>query len=569
MKKYIFILAAAAAVVACKKEQPVQQPVEGKTIEFTATVEAPVKGLVATGGAFTWEAGDVAAVYTENGVKLDLAISNISGATATFTATVPDGDAVAEGAIVVYPASIYGASGKVTFPASYTDGKGLQGPALVAKVASGNLAFKYLTGAISISISDVPAIATSVSVKTRDAADVADVVCTGTYDVDFSGTNPALSNPTGTGSAISITGISEGANSFVLPILAGEQKVKLAVKYNEDVLLEKAVILTATRNYYAAMPALSINPEVYIVADRIGWNTNDAPVASLSGTVASAELPVLGKRYFRAIVKYGNVEVNYGLETADQPAAASGNLKVGYDNAVYVEYSGMYDITFDYITGAYTLAKKATSPLYMIGVNGTWAFDSSTNGFSTIENTNLLYWKGTSTTNNFKVYEKGITDYNAYVYGASATGNWFGTFNADTAGGQDCGMEANAEGVAVFDFRGTTHTWGKTADNATSVSIRGDFAAADADDWQASGEISFEEAVAGTGIWHKNLTLDAPAQLKFVVNGNDWFGDGQNMNTTPDFINLTNGSNNMTLAAGTYDIYFVANGSKSYHVYAR
>ena len=491
MKKYIYILITAAAVMACQKEKTniEQLPVQGNKVEFTATVEsAAAKATVASATEFTWEASDKAALYTTGGVKLLLTISNISGASATFTANVPEGDAIAEGALVVYPASLLTAAGKVTFPTSYTNGKGADGPALAAKVSSARtLAFKYLAGTIKFTIADVPAIATSIDVKTLNTADDSDFTCTGTYTVDFGGATPYLVGEASPGSSVSITGLAAGSNTVTLPLSCnGNQKVAVSVKYGDNTLFTKSVTLAEAnavkRNFYAAMPALNINPKVYIVGDRIGWNTTAAPESTLSGSVASTDFTVLGKRYFRAIVKYGTLEVNYGLTESGVNAGANGTFVAGQSNATFIAYSGVYTITFDYTSAAYTVTKTATSPLYMIGVNNDWdTFDSSTNPFTVIPNTNLLYWKGTSTNTQYKVYECGITSWNApqdaYIYGSEGDGTyWNGSIMASNSfGNKNCGNGDNTEGCAVFDFRGNRHAYGKTAEEATAVVLKGNF----------------------------------------------------------------------------------------------
>ena len=57
MKKYIYILIAAAAVMACQKEKinvGQELPVQGNKVEFTATVEsAASKAIVASASEFT------------------------------------------------------------------------------------------------------------------------------------------------------------------------------------------------------------------------------------------------------------------------------------------------------------------------------------------------------------------------------------------------------------------------------------------------------------------------------------------------------------------------------------
>jgi hypothetical protein len=569
MKKYIYILIAAAAVMACQKEKiNVGQdlPVQGNKVEFTATVEsAASKAIVASASEFTWEASDKAALYTTKGVKLDLTISNISGASATFTAIVPEDDSIAEGTLVVYPASLLTDVGTVTFPTTYTNGKGANGPALAAKVSSTRtLDFKYLAGTIKFTIADVPAIATSIDVKARNSDDNADFTCTGTYTVDFSGATPSLIGETTPGSSVSISGLVAGSNTVSLPLSrTGDQKVVVSVKYSDNTLFTKKVTLSGakavTRNFYAVMPALNINPEVYIIGNRIGWNTTDAPVAAVLGSVASTDFTVLGKRYFRAIVKYGDLEVNYGFASADENGSAGGTFVPGGTYSAYLPFAGVYTIGFNYLTGAYTVTKTVTSPLYLIGINNSWYFDNSV-PFTVIPNTNLLVWKGTSSHDRYKVYEYGVTYWDpAYTYGSYNDGGyWNGTILSN---GYNCGISTDANGASViFNFRTNKHKTFVATGEAASVVLKGSF-----DGWDTG--IALEKFSAGSRIWYKtNVVIATDASVKFVVDG-AWYGDGQNMGTYPDWDNLTTSGGDMTLPAGTYTICYI-DESHSYHVFA-
>ena len=172
MKKYLFIIAAAAAVLACEKVNSVDEiidnpatPIEqvmpaGQQISFAATVEgSESKATLSSATNFTWESTDRAAVISHNGNKILLVPSSISGASATFTGTLGDGDSIDEDAVVVFPAARLTDGGKVLFPSSYDSAELTQGPTLAAQVKSKALAFKYLAGTVKLTINNIPSIA--------------------------------------------------------------------------------------------------------------------------------------------------------------------------------------------------------------------------------------------------------------------------------------------------------------------------------------------------------------------------------------------------------------------------
>lgn len=561
MKKILYIFATAALVLACSKENNQIAPVQntkGTEVSFSVSVEQTKSTVNASG--FAWTETDQVAVYTNNGEKLILTPSEIDGASALFKGTLSEGDAVNQNALVVYPASILSAEDQVTFPSSYDNGKGIEGPALVAKVDGNSLSFKYLTGAINFTVSDVPSVATAIVVNTRSAADDADFVCTGSYTVDFSGETPALTGAASTGSVVTISGLSAGANTVTVPLAQGEQKVYVSVKLDDKTLYSKSVNLTATnavsRNFYAAMPALTINPLVYIVGDRIGWDANENTLVSTTNFVGTRnDFVVTSKRYFRADVKYGEVTLKYGQAT--QTSALAGGNFILSEAATYIPYSGVYNIEFNYVTAEFAVTPTSIPAAYMIGVDGNWTFDMSA-PMTAIPNTNIVYRKGSSSNGSYKVFERGISDWNEYVYGSAANYYyWTENIRKNTEDGKDCG---GGDGVVVFDFgHYKYHGYGLTTE-ASSVVLRGSF-----DSW--GDGISFSKVDPGSGIWSATFSLDASAEVKFQKNKSDdgWCSNGRNMVDSPYFYDMGNDSN-MTLPAGKYTIVFV-DQNNSYHLF--
>ena len=574
MKKYFYILAAAAIALSCSKvnnDVSKEDEFASNKISFTARVEKATKASVSA-TEFKWQAGDAAAVYSDKGVKVLLYAENISGAVATFSGDVPTGDFIPENALVVYPGSLLTAPGKVTFPDSYYNTVGAEGPALAAKVVSNNLDFKYLAGSISITVEDVPAIAEKILVSVRNADDTQDIACTGTYSVDFSGNTPALTEGANTSSSVSESKLVYGENRILIPLTTlGEQKVTVAVKYGENNLISRSITLkgeqAVTRAFYGVAPALRINPEVHIIGDRIGWDADESTKAVVGENFIGTRegFTVLGKRYFRAKVKYGDLMVDYGYESEDQNGAEGGYFSPGCQKAAYLPFAGVYNISFNYVNESYNVERTEIAPLYMIGINGNWNFDNS-QPMTAIPFTNLLVWKGTTSTNEFKVYEYGINNWNEkkYIYSSSANNNWTGNIkteeeNGPKAGQIKCGISTDPAGASViFNYRNMEHKTYIASNEANSVELRGSF-----DGWKNGTRLN--KYAEGSRIWYiSGMKIENDAQVKFVENGN-WYGNGLNMADHPDWGNLA-GGDNMTLPAGTYTICYI-DENHSYHIF--
>lgn len=419
MKKYLFMMAAAIAVMACEKENAVLQQVDpelaGKNVvTFSATLEkADTKAVVAGNNDFTWETTDVAAVYSKKGQKVSLTVSSPGSGNgrAIFTGVMTDDDDEIEaGAIVVYPADRLSWDAvdnkpQVTFPTSYDAPNKTQGPTLAAKVAADRkLAFKYLAGTVKVTLTGLPSNADHVVLNTAN-----DIKCTGTYDLDLedSNSNDYLIEGTPSGNAVTVSGLASGTNVIYMPLpTIGDQDLYVDIYDSSDnKLFFKGVSLsgshTVTRNLYLVMNDLAMPAaDIYVVGDMTDrWQIKDASaglsnalkLTNTAGTYSGRLAVRTANSYFRIRVAY-NAEYSYEIQPDDETANLSGSFtSAGTTYAVPIAETGVYTITFtptnpstgDY-TGSYTLTKKTegtdiTPDYYITNSASDWAapFDYS------------------------------------------------------------------------------------------------------------------------------------------------------------------------------------------------
>lgn len=487
MKKFFGILIFTAVVLSCSKEnvESQDQPEitsNGRQVCFTVTVEGvdDTRATISSSTNFTWESTDRAAVFSHSGEKVELVPSSISGGSATFTGTLTsDSDYIDEGALVVYPAARLtgtGAAPTVTFPAEYSSASETQGPVLAAKVVSGGpLAFKYLAGTLKITITDVPSVATKFYVNTRNADNSGDVVCTGIFSVDFSGDTPSLTSGASTGQNITITNTASGSTSLYIPLpTAGEQKVYLDVKTTKisesENLFSKGVSLTSTkavaRNSFISMPALTINPSVYMISDMTSWEHGSKVEMTKVGNTASITMNAIANRHWRPIVVYPTgYWVFYGFTGSDNEAASgtfnnvTSTSEGSRKSAIVYSTAGNYTLSFNYVTGAYSAASNGTTSAFYTGTNtytstqemkklsNTLAFDVRQWG---AESTLYAYYNGRSASRGGEYYVAS-QNYYLWVYNFSTnrlTATWFDTNTGKTYG------DVNLEG--------SFNSWGST-----------------------------------------------------------------------------------------------------------
>ena len=374
-KTWILLAISIAALASCAKMQnpdPVgdEETVATKTVTFAATVEQDdSKATISSSSNFTWQSSDRVAVVTAKGNKVTLRPTDIDGGSATFTATIDADDSIADGAVVVFPASFMNASGQIVLPDSYEEISEAVGPYLAAEVQANrsSLAFKYFAGAMRIHITDLPAYTTSIVVNTRNKEDNADVISTGTFSIAFSDGVPSLSGVS-TGNTITLNNeYAKGSQTLVLPIpTAGEQKLTFSFKKDSDVLRQISTTKTFARNTFLSMADLTLVSGVYLMSDWTNWNEDETGAmeagSGFNYTASHTYDPATeGEAHFRYYVKFGDHYVPFG-PNSNTNVVSSGNIyNWGINNSNYASLTqaGEYSFTYNSTTGLFTVRRQS------------------------------------------------------------------------------------------------------------------------------------------------------------------------------------------------------------------
>lgn len=282
MKKLFYLAALAAIVAGCAKEpatpetdnvneaEEVQLPeAELVSYSFSATLEAAVddaseegKATISDAGAFSWSAGDEIAVWnsTEN-------------AFVTFTCDAGDGNftgTAAAGAVFTtayYPASIAvaGNPGQVNLASSYSLAESTSGKffPMVASVSGSNLAFTHLGSLLKITINDVPADATSLTLTSATA------VLSGNFAVQSGQINAG----SGAGSvSVSISHSAKENLAFYFPVPVGNYSYTITLGDGTTTMLTKSTTSDKpiSRATFHALKALTV-PAATTNYEIVGW----------------------------------------------------------------------------------------------------------------------------------------------------------------------------------------------------------------------------------------------------------------------------------------------------------
>lgn len=567
MKKIVSIIILAAAVFSCTKEPaqsqknqseiqntPEEVTAPANQVSFAVRVEGAIETMatISSNTNFTWEESDRAAVFSHEGEKVELVPSSISGGSATFTGTLSsDTDYIETDAIVVFPAARLtgtSASPTVTFPSTYTSASATQGPTLAAKVTAGrNLMFKYLAGTIKLTISDVSSVMSSFYVNTRNVGNTEDVVCTGTFTVDFSGDTPALTNATSTGNNVTIANTSTGSTTFCIPLpTTGDQTVWMDIKtkdYNnaEDNLATKSVTLASgnavTRNMFVDMPALAISPSVYMVSDMTSWSDGDKVEMTKEGASASITLNALNGKHWRPIVVYpSGYWVFYGFTGSDSNETSGtftniSGVSSGKMSALVGSSNSNYTLTFNYLTGAYSSSSNSTTGNFYSGTTS-FEYPQEMTKLTQSVACDVRKWKG-----------ELFAYYNNY---ASSKGN-YGNVGDDNYY------------LWVYDFSANSmiplYLTGSDK-GALSVSIRGTF-----NGWGGEGELALTN-ISGTPAWYIDVNWASTTQFKFLKNA-AWqdASTATNTNITSYCPSTSVEGGNIQVAEGKYRIIYCESGT--------
>lgn len=583
MKKYLFMIAAASVVLACAKENiqndatPENEQtgisVDGDKISFVVDVESTsdVKATISSNTNFTWESTDRAAVYTSDGLyKVKLTPTEIDGGKAKFTGTVPSGKTVAEGAIVVYPYDFLSGPSTVTFPAAYTT-KG-QGTVLAAKVASGRkLTFKYLAATLKATITDVPSIASSITVTST-------LALTGAYTINFSESNPALF-PSSTANEITFSSPTNGNNELIIPVPTTEeaQTFTYNVNYSSNVLFTQSTTKTLARNTYMSLKDVSISPEIYLKG-KISANTdanwdvdysdsgvrdNEVKMAH-SGTIYTTVVSLPEARRFRLLYRFPTgVFINMGPSTN---GVYSGSNTLSVNNDSYLEATkGTYSLSFNSETSVLTVTQlKSNRTFYIISDKTDWAFDNSLPMVSCMNDSNTddserAFFVGVpySGTDGFKIYDCSSWK---NAIGASSISKNDNDVNWQIGTTSNNVYVSNPGHVYTIVHGNNAHSEFKKYDEgseddlkasySTKVYLRGDFAGI-GDKWSDGLEMS--KVSPYNKLFFIDITVTGNSRWK-VYNGT-WYGFDGNV-TYEGTAWDTNNDDGIGIYSGNWRIYF-------------
>lgn len=559
MKKSIILLAISiAAFASCSKEvatvdEPIQnEPAATKTVTFTATVEqaeADSKATISSASNFKWESTDEVAVITAKGSKVTLSPTSISNASATFTATIAADDSIEDGAIVVFPASMLNASGKIVFPSSYDNISDAVGPYLAAEVQAGRstLAFKYFAGAIRFHITDLPAYVTSIALNTRNSDNSADVISTGTFDIAFNEGVPVLSNGTSTDNDITVNNgeTAYGSQSFVLPMpTATTQKIWIDFYKESSKLGTVSATKAFARNSFISMADLTLVSGVYFKSeDGSNWGDNETgamtPGSSFNYTAPSfSYYPANDSDQFdfKYYVKFCGSYVKFGPDSnvAVGTTGANYNWGVNNDSSAHLNIPGVYGFSYNSISGTFSVT-RSTLNLYLTG--------GKTDGDFTTTLDRPLDAKG------HYQYKIGIADRFKVLYGASWSNslgkngdNWHAYPVID--GGNNFSANDYFASIVIDNNTGEYYFWDEG--NNTTSSYDNLYLVGPTIGW-SSKDVKLTKSAANPHIWYLEREFAKDEQVK-VTDGASYYSGlnkdwGENNHSGIILENVINGDN--------------------------
>lgn len=545
MKKSIVFAVMAVVLAACAtKENPyTSELIPEKNSEGKVVLYATMPGFEATkagisdGGVFSWTVGDKIDVVFSKSASPD-EVHTFTCTNASTGAFEYDGD-VTEGYAVsgaFYPTGYDGTPSEQHFASLADAAKGFQ---MEATVDEGKLKFAHENAMFAIQIQNVPACAKTVWIN---GASVDISGSTGDVDVRLPGIPKASAK------------LGFGVNDVAYN--ESDTGHKLIAKTSE-----KAAVIAAAKFYN--LNDLEITQAVHFLSDDSGWTANGGNI--IDPATGATGFRVLEDEWFRFAVEYvgGDLVVDYGY-TAGVDYNNSVPFEAYCTQGAKVTTPGVYKVTFDSLTGTYTVT-KTNEAIYLIGINGSWTFDSSTNALTPVIG-KMLAWKGTPTNGSFKAYLYGETDWTDNTYGASAAGNSEGPIYTGSSA-KNCGVDASDEAMIVFDYGLSTwyHSSGLVSEAASKVYIEGEFsfkngASTVVGDWTEEKGIALTQHAAYPRIWYvEDLEVTAEGEMKFVEGGSTWYGAGGdpqiNVASNANY-RLWTSSSNLVIPAGTYTIYY-------------
>lgn len=169
MKKYILsaIAIATTLLVGCNKSETEVPAVQGNVVKVTANLGVSKVSTNADNTKYQWEAGDVIGVWTgAEFTPFTVEASSVGTGVGVFTGTVPDGGAVTETSVAVYPYCADDTLEGTSYTTNYNSSNWsyLSAVPMLAKAgasvngsAVADFKFGLLTAAAKLTIKNIPA----------------------------------------------------------------------------------------------------------------------------------------------------------------------------------------------------------------------------------------------------------------------------------------------------------------------------------------------------------------------------------------------------------------------------
>ena len=404
MKKYIYILAAAAfAFAACEKEVQTEQIEQTEQNLETYTISVKIGDDTKAyspdfGTKFFWEVGDVIDVWDSNSstFKQFTYAGGGDDEVVTFSASLEPG--TYNWTTAYYPHGVATGETTLTIPAAYASPNDIK-PIFAAEVGVSTTTFHHVCAYVKVQVNDWPSVANNVVFTSAQTV-------AGTYTVTPS--TGAISGGSSESNSITITctppNITYGWEvEMLLPVVPSD-----AHSFSIDV---KDTATPTPHTFFHAgdghtnvydlprgrkirMAEIDLNPQVYIIADwRPDTDLDDDNL--LGGTPwpgFSVEREIVSdfaKTSFHFIVKYGDLEVPYGLST---PATDSYASFVPWQTGdLTLPDTGMYDIFFHSYDGSVSCEWHST--MFLAGVGNDWDRDFESPEMTRIVH-NVYGWNG-------------------------------------------------------------------------------------------------------------------------------------------------------------------------------
>lgn len=570
MKKYIYILAAAAfAFAACEKEvnAPVQNPIVEEPVEqelqtYTISVSRianDTKAYLYGGVEFDWQAGDVIDVWDSNSSSFKQFTYPGGGddEVVTFTASLEPG--TYNWTSAYYPHGVASGETTLTIPAAYASPNAVK-PILAAEVGVSTTTFHHVCAYVKVQVNEWPSIANNIVFASAETV-------AGTYTVTPS--TGAITGGSSESNSITVTctppDITYGWEvEMLIPVVPSDSH-SFSIDVNDTATPTPHTFFHAgdghthvydlPKGKIINMSEIDLNPQVYILANwREDMDLDDDNL--FGGTVwpsFNIEREIVlnpATTSYHVVVKYGGLEVPYGLAT---PATDYYATFVPWQTGdLTLPDTGMYDIHFQSFSGNTSCDWRST--MFLAGISDDWTKDC---------------WNGEMTRIVHNVYGWSGNPENSVVrpYGANLA--WITAGNLDVVSGitnivvVNKDAPDNTEETYVRDETVIGTLPGSVDRYPWWTRLYSGSTALVTEDVDSYGFVHFENVAIATATalhivaeWNNDPDENTYTSYGLATSGQTLV-DGANVATVEDGYEFT-------LAAGTYDIVYCAH---THHIY--